>query len=215
MKNRQGEMRRGLSGKIKVLCTIFLFFIFHGSLFTVSRAGLVDRVVAYVDDRAITMSELEETFDRTRKVQPDITRREVLDTMINRMLLLNEAKRLRFEGKSDEDLLNEYMELKVKAFIRFREEDIEDYYRKNIAEFKEAPYESVRERIEHFLTEREINSLLKKQIEELRAKAYIKIMIREPAEGGGSGEIHDDRGFVALGKLRTPETFTPYLLGKF
>jgi len=38
----------------------------------------------------------------------------------------------------------------------------------------------VRDKIEHYLTEREINSLLKKQIEELRAKSYIKILIREP-----------------------------------
>jgi hypothetical protein len=133
--------------------------------------------VAYIDDKAINMSELDETFDKTRKVQPDITRREVLDTMINRMLLLNEAKRLRFEGKAEEDLINEYVELKVRAFIRLREEDIEHYYQQNIEEFKEAPYESVRDKIEHFLTERELNRLLKKQIEELRAKTYIRIQI--------------------------------------
>jgi len=186
MRNRQSGASKALSERINRLYIVLLLFTFHFSLFTVSSAELIDRVVAYIDDKAITLSELSETFDRTRKVQPDITRREVLDTMVNRMLLLNEAKRLRFEGKSDEELLNEYIELKVKAFIRLREEDIEDYYQKNIDEFKEAPYESVRDKIEHYLTERETNSLLKKQIEELRAKAYIKILIREQGDGGGS-----------------------------
>jgi hypothetical protein len=186
MRNLQSGVSRGMSEKINRLCIVLLLFTFYFSLFTVTGAELVDRVVAYIDDRAITLSELNETSDKTRKVQPDITQKEVLDTMINRMLLLNEAKRLRFEGKSDEELFNEYIELKVKAFIRLREEDIENYYQKNIAEFKEAPYESVRDKIEHFLTEREINGLLKKQIEELRAKSYIKILIREPGGREGS-----------------------------
>jgi len=186
MRNWRSGARRGLSEKINRPCGILLFFVFYFSIFTVSNGGLVDRVVASIDDKAITLSELNETFDKTRKVQPDITRREVLDTMINRILLLNEAKRLRFEAKSDEELLNEYIELRVKAFIRVREEDVENYYQKNIEEFKEAPYESVRDTIEDYLTEREINGLLKKQIAGLRAKAYIKILIREPREREGS-----------------------------
>jgi len=186
MTNRQSGVSRRLSEKTNRLCIVLLLFTFHFSLFTVSSAELIDRVVAYIDDRAITLSELNETFEKTRKVQPDISQNEVLDTMINRMLLLNEAKRLRFEGKGDEELLNEYIELKVKAFVRLREEDIEDYYQKNIEEFKEVPYESVRDKIEHYLTEREINSLLKKQIEELSARSYIKILIREPGKREGS-----------------------------
>lgn len=174
-----------MSEKINRLCIVLLVVTFFSLFFTICNAGLIDRVVAYIDDRAITLSELDETFEKTKKAQPDISRREVLDTMINRMLLLNEAKRLRFEGGSDEEFLNEYVELKVKAFIRLREEDIEDYYKKNIEEFKEAPYESVRDKIEQYLTEREINSLLKKQIAALRVKAYIKILMREPGESEG------------------------------
>ena len=168
-----------LSAVINRLFVIALCSLFSLCLVTVCSAELVDRVVAYVDDRAITLSELNGTLDKTRKVQPDITRQEVLDTIINRMLLLNEARRLRLEGRSDEELLNEYIELRVKAFIRVREEDIEDYYQKNIEEFKDVPYESVRDKIEQYFTEREINSLLKKQIAGLRAKAYVKILIRE------------------------------------
>ncbi len=139
-------------------------------------AELIDRVVAFVDGRAITFSELEETFEKTRKVRPDISEEEVLNTMINRMLMLNEAKKLKFEAKTDDDLLNEYIEMKVKAFIKVSEDEIEEFYNRNISEFKGSSYEAVSDKIEEYLIEREVNRLLKRHIEELRAKAYVKIL---------------------------------------
>jgi hypothetical protein len=138
---------------------------------------LIDRVVAYVNDRAITLSELRETYERTRKIQPDISMDEVLNTMINKLLLLEDARRLKIEAKTDEDTLSEYMELKVRAFIRIKEEDIEDYYKKNEKEFKGAAIETVRDKIEEYLTEKEVNRLLNKQIAELRGKAYVKVLL--------------------------------------
>ncbi len=179
-KRRMGESEKGRLYCVKcifVLCLLFLTL--YASLVTVSQAELIDRVVAYVNDRAITLSELLETYERTKKIQPDISMDEVLNTMVNRLVLLNDARRLKIEAKTDEEVLNEYMELKVRAFIRIKEEDIEDYYRKNEKEFKGAPFESVRDKIEEYLTEKEINRLLKIQIAELRAKAYVKILLKE------------------------------------
>jgi hypothetical protein len=144
------------------------------------HAELIDRIVAFVNERAVTLSELRETYERTKEVQPDISMEEVLNTMINRLLLLSDAKRLKIEAKTDEEVLSEYMELKVRAFVRVSEEETEDFYRRNEQEFKTAPYESVRDKIEEYLTEREINRLLKKQIEELRARAYVKVLLGNP-----------------------------------
>jgi hypothetical protein len=95
-------------------------------------------------------------------------------------LLLSDARRLKIEAKTDEEVLSEYMELKVRAFIRVNEEEVEDYYRKNEQEFKGAPYESVRNKIEEYLTEKEINRLLKIQIAELRARAFVKVLLNSP-----------------------------------
>jgi parvulin-like peptidyl-prolyl isomerase len=136
---------------------------------------LIDRVAAFVDDHAVTLSELDEMYARTRKVSPDITRKEVLETMINRVLILREAKRLRLEAANDDELFNEYVELKVRPYIRITDEQLNEYYRENIARFHGAPFESVRDKIEEYLTEREVNSTLKRQIDELRKKVYIKI----------------------------------------
>jgi len=141
-----------------------------------SSGELIDRVVGSVDDRAITLSELDETYEKTKEVQPDISRSEVLTTMINRLLILNDAKRLKMEAATDDELINQYIELKVKALIRIKEEEIRDFYDKNTEEFKGAPYDSVRDKIEEILTEKETNARLKKQIAELRSKAYVQIL---------------------------------------
>ncbi len=173
--------------KLKIMILLSLFTL-HFSLFTCeANAELIDRVVAFVNDRAITLSELKETYERTRKLQPDITMQEVLNTMVNRLLLLNDARRLKIEAKTDDEILNEYEELKVRALVRVREEDIESYYKKNEKEFGGAPYESVRDKIETLLTEEQTNELLKKQIAELRSKAYVKILLNAPPGNGGTG----------------------------
>ena len=132
-----------------------------------------------MNDTVITLSDLKEMYEKTRKVRPDISMKEVLATMINRVLILNEAKRLKFEAKTDDELFNDYVELKVRAFIRIKEEETADFYAKNIQDFKGAPYEAVRDKIEEYLTEKEVNRLLKEQIAELRARAYVKIVMEE------------------------------------
>jgi hypothetical protein len=179
MKWRRGEERnRGLCWVKSIFLFCLLLLSLYASLVTVSEAELIDRVVAYVNDRAITLSDLRETYERTQKIQPDISTDEVLNTMINKLLLLIDARRLKIEAKTDEEVLSEYMELKVRSFIRVREEDIEDYYKKNEKEFAGAAYESVRDKIEDYLTEKEINRILKMHIAELRAKAYVKIVMQ-------------------------------------
>lgn len=158
---------------------ILLLFSVNCLLATVCHAELIDRIVAVVDERAITLSDLNETYEKTKQLQPGISRSEVLNTMVNRLLLLNEAKRLKLEAKDDDEFINEYIELKVKAFIRINENEMEAFYKEHPEEFKGAQYESVRDKIEEYLTEKEVNAMLKKQIEELRSKAYIKIIMKE------------------------------------
>jgi len=152
-----------------VICTLCIALQGHGELI------LIDRVVAFVDDQAITLSELKEMIERTRITHAGITRKEVLDTMINRAILLKEAKRLKLEAANDDELLSEYTELKVRSRVRLSQEALEEYYRENLAEFQGAPFDSVKEKIEEYLTEREVNKTLKQQIDELRKKAYVKI----------------------------------------
>lgn len=58
-----------------------------------ATGAIKDRVVAFVDDNAITLSELEVMYSVTKKITPDTSKEDVLNTMVNRLLLLREAKK--------------------------------------------------------------------------------------------------------------------------
>lgn len=139
-------------------------------------AELVDRVIAYVDERAITLREFNDYYKRMSKIGTGIKKVDALNTFINRILLLREAKKMKIVASTEEELLNEYIELKVKAFIRIREEDIRDFYNSNISKFGNESYDSARDRIEEYLIQLELNRLLKRHIDELRTYSYIKVL---------------------------------------
>jgi hypothetical protein len=156
------------------------FGIFHGPLYS---EGINDRVVAYVDTAAITLSELETRYLDTRKVTPDITREEVLNTMINRVLLLREARKLRLEATSEDEVLKEYIDLKVRTLIRVKEEDVLDFYNKHMAEFEGKDMEEVRDNIENYLVEHQLNEQLKVHISELRRNTCVKVQLTPETDG--------------------------------
>ncbi|MFZ5906169.1 MAG: hypothetical protein ACOYVJ_02010 [Nitrospirota bacterium] len=143
------------------------------------RAEIRDRVVASIDNTAITLSDLEEKYAETVTVLPDVTRTEVLNTMINRLLLVREAHKIRLEASSQDELLREYIDLKIRAFIRIRDEDALSYFEANRAAFGEKQFDEVREEIEHYLTERELNNRIRLHIAELKEKACINIRFHE------------------------------------
>lgn len=169
--------------KVSIFIAVFIFasfFTFHGVLYS---EGINDRVVAYVDTAAITLSELETRYIDTRKVTPDITREEVLNTMINRVLLLREARKLRLEAPSEDELLKEYIDLKVRTLIRVKEEDIQDFYNKHKDEFEGKDLEDVREIIENYLVEHQLNEQLKAHISQLRKNTCVKLQLEPETDG--------------------------------
>ena len=142
-----------------------------------SNADISDRVIAFVDEQAITMSELDEQYRNTIKISPNVTIGEVLDTMISRILILREAKKYRIEAPTVEQVMHEYIDLKIRAFIRISENDIEKFYEDNRAQFPGKEFEDVREEIDRYLTEKELNTRLKEILKELRKEAYIRVFL--------------------------------------
>lgn len=163
----------------KAVVVVFLFFTFHFSLFTLQcEAAIRDRVVAFVDNRAITLSEFEEQYKKTKEAVPDVTEEEVANTMINRILLLREAKKYRIEAPTEDGVIKEYIDLKVRAFITVGENEIEAFFKQNVHQFEGRDYDQVRGEIEKYLTEKELNERLKSMLKELRINAYIKIQLK-------------------------------------
>jgi hypothetical protein len=136
-----------------------------------------DRVVAFVDNIAITLSEFEEEYSKSLKATPGATKEEVLNAMVNRVLLLREAKKIKLEEPTDDALLREYIDLKLRTFVKIKEKDVLDFYKNHNEDFQGKELDIVREEIENYLLEAELNHLLKAHIEELRKKAYIRIQL--------------------------------------
>lgn len=157
-----------------LLATFFFMIAPHAQSFEIK-----DRVVAYVDNQAITLSELEIAFADTLHVLPSITRMEVLQTMINRIILLREAKHIKLDAPNDDELLNEYIDLKIRAFIRIKEKELSAFYEQNSADFQAKDFDEVREEIESYLIERQMNENLKEHIVNLRREACIEIKLDE------------------------------------
>jgi hypothetical protein len=145
-----------------------------------SSAEVVDKVVAFVDTEAITLSEVNESHETMVQLSPGITHREVLNTMINRLLLIREARRLRLEATDEDRLLDEYIDMKVRAFIKIKESAITDFYESNIAEFEDKSYAEVKDDIEAYLLEKEVNYRIRKHLDSLKEKAHIKILLEAP-----------------------------------
>lgn len=155
-----------------ILALVTLFSVFFTS---VATSEVIDRVIAYVDNQAITLRDFEKVATKMKEKIPTIKNEEIIETMINRALLLKKAKEVFIEGE-DEELINNYIDLKVKSTIVIPEDKIRQYYDENKTQFNNIPYTSVRSEIEKYLFEKELNIKLKEHIEELKQNAEIKII---------------------------------------
>ena len=142
-------------------------------------SGVLDRVVAFVDDEAITLGELKEAYERAKENNGDSTETKVLNGMINRALLLGEARRLRMEAPDEEETIREYIDLKLRVFVKVSEEDVRNYYEENKDRLGGRDFDSLKDMIERLLDEKELNKRLKGHIEDLRTKSYIKVFYPE------------------------------------
>jgi hypothetical protein len=149
------------------------------------NAEILDRVVAVVNDETILLSEIEEAFQEANDAALEVTREEVLNGLINRILLLNQAKNMKRKHiysvqteREDNILINEYLEKRLKAFIRIPYTELEVFYQEN-KEFFTEDFLEVRDEIEAYLIEIELNKRLSEQLKKLRDETYIRIQLEE------------------------------------
>src|SRR5208283_1479418 len=140
-------------------------------------AAMLDKVVAFVDDRAITLSEFEETYKTMKEQSPSITAEEVINSMINRLLILKEATKIRLEAHSDDELVKEYINIKIRSMILIKDDEIKAFYISHADEFRGQEFDTVKDDIEKYLIEEETNKQIIKHLDELRLHAEIKIQL--------------------------------------
>jgi hypothetical protein len=169
--------RTGIPSKTPLaFCATLLSLLLSCS---VLDAESLDRVVAYVDYVALTLTELEANYQLMREKHHDITREEVIDSMINRVLMLREARKMKLEASTDDELLKEYMEIKVRSLVTVKDEAVRSYYADHLDEFPGRSYSEVRDEIDVYLFEKETNRLLKEHLRELRGQADISVRLQD------------------------------------
>ena len=160
-----------------------MLFFFHVMLIDSARAEVLERIVAIVNDDVILLSEYREAVETAKKSDSSISEETVLDEMINRRLLLNEAKkfwigvsRIRHRsGMDDSAVISEYINRRIKAFIHIPYGDIESYYITNRKLFKGKEFYDVRDEIEDYLIKEKLRIRLQEYMEKLRKNSYIRV----------------------------------------
>lgn len=147
-------------------------------------AGILERVVAVVDDEIILLSEFEEYRASVRESDGSFSDKVLIDRMINRMLLLREARKfgLMQDGenlKDDKGIVREYIQRRIKAFIHIPFDEIELYYKDNLISYTDKEFYDVKDEIEEYLVSRELVKRLQKNVAELRRNAYIRIQLED------------------------------------
>ena len=147
---------------------------------------VLERIVAIVDEEAILLSDFLEEYEEWRKNDPKITQEKVLSDMIDRQLLIHQAKKFRLgsiqrvQGVNEEtEMVNNYIERRIKSLIHIPFEDIEAYYNKHIDEFAGAEILQVKDDIEGRLFDRALELRLLRHLKELRDEAYIRIQLEQ------------------------------------
>jgi len=139
---------------------------------------VIDHVVAAVDDIAITESELFEKYKSMLEINSQITLGKTLETMINRVLLIKDAKRFRMESKTDDELIDQYVDLKIRAMIKVTDKEVNEYYEKNKDNFEGKSLEMVSGEIVRYLTELKVNTRLKENLRSLREKSNVIVNVQ-------------------------------------
>ncbi len=168
------------SKKAFVFMVSLIMFLFLLSNHLTATVMVIDRVVASVDDDAITLREFELYYQSLRAITPDVTKTEALETLINRHLILRDARRMNIVMQDDDETIQRYISVKVRSFVKIGREDVRRYYNENRDRFEGVGLDAVYDRIEKLLLETEVNRRLRRHLEELRNSAYIKINLKEP-----------------------------------
>ncbi len=171
---------------VRINIVFFLLLTSYFLLPTYSYAVDLDRIVAIIDDDVILSSELEDVFRIAAIAGNGITRDEVLEDMIDRFLLLKQAKRFRISSQGnggeiyeDDRIVHEYIEKRIRAVIYIPFEKMESYYMNNIESYGNQKFHKVKDEVEAELTKIEMKNRLKKHVNELRSRAYIRVQVKE------------------------------------
>jgi hypothetical protein len=173
-------MKRLNNRPFNILLTMIMCLL----LFCVAHAEVVERIVAVVNDEVILLSEFNESLRQAKETGEAVKESEIIDRMINNLLLLEQAKKFSFErhdkaleSMDQGEIIDNYIEKRIRALIYVPFRDIEAYYYNNIEKYDDRVLYDVRKDIEEYLLERTLEIKIQEHIDELREKARIRVQL--------------------------------------
>jgi len=165
-----------------IIRIILFTLILNLSIFyDIASTELIDRVVAIVGDDVILYSELKEALREARVKGEDLTEDEMLERLINRRLILIEARKFRIGTKKyyrdTEDearLIDDYITNRIRVMIQVSFDEIEAYYNDHREEFSNKGLYEVWNEIEDILKTQKLNETLERYIQGLKQSTYIR-----------------------------------------
>jgi len=161
-----------------ILIAIIFFFTYPVC------SAVIERVVAVVNNEVILLSDFNHAMEAGTSGDDKADSRHVLDNMIDRLLLLEQAKKMRldritsYRGAVDDDkLIDEYLRKRVSALIHIPFEKIESEYIANMDKFGNKKLIEVKAEIEAELVKSELKIRVQAHIIELRRRAYIRTQL--------------------------------------
>jgi len=176
--------RRG-QGKIKpILIVLCLISAIIPSFMNDSSAELIDRVVAVINREVILYSELQEAVEHAKDTGEEKSEREILEELIDRTLLLEQAMKFQVEietynrdGREARKVIDDYINRRIKAFIHVPFDEIDRYYISHKDEFGGRNVYEVWDKIENRLRIEQLKAKLDEHISLLKKEASIRIQL--------------------------------------
>lgn len=164
-----------------LICLISLGLNLFIPLTGAVSSEVLDRVVAVVNDEVILLTELKNEMSVREESWSGLTAAGVLEDMINRLLLLEEARKfmLNIKAADIDSAIELYVERRIKSMILIPFEEIESYYVDHRELYGDKEFYDVKDEIESFMLENEFKIRLLRHTKELRSKSYIRIQLED------------------------------------
>ena len=149
-----------------------------------AEAMLVERIVAVVNDNVILLSELKAAMLRVEEGGKKAEAKDVLEGMIHKRLLLEQAKKFSFGRDTgdaihhtQEQIIQHYIDKRIKALIHVPFKDIEEYYFNNLDRYAKRDLYDIKDEIEEYLLNMTLEVKVLEHIDELIEASSIRIQL--------------------------------------
>ena len=163
------------------ICLFSLWLNFFIPLTGYVSSEVLDMVVAVVNDEVILLTELKIEISARKEFGSGLSAAEVLDDMINRLILLEEARKFMLNTTSEniDSIIALYVDRRIKAMIYIPFEELESYYADNRELYGDKEFYDVKDEIESYMIVNELKTRMLKHTQELRSRSYIRIQLED------------------------------------